>query len=159
MKHKLYDVCRYKLLWKTLHVCRCNLLWEILHDVCRYELLWEILQNVCRYNYYGKYYMMCAGIYLMVVLATSCLSVLSSVLVLSIHHQRGRPRRVPGWLRYVVFRVVARLVCVRTYSYHYRYSASTSSSSSATSRDKRRQQSVARHKERKASVTLKKIKK
>ena len=107
-------------------------------------------------NCYGKYYMLCAGIYLMVVLATSCLSVLSSVLVLSIHHQRGRPRRVPGWLRYVVFRVVARLVCVRTYTYHYRYSASTSSSSSASSRDKRRQQTVARHKERKASVTLKK---
>lgn len=48
----------------------------------------------------------------MVVLATSCLSVLSSVLVLGIHHQRGKPRRVPRWLRFVVFNIIARIVCV-----------------------------------------------
>nr|KAG5694689.1 hypothetical protein BaRGS_010015 [Batillaria attramentaria] len=56
------------------------------------------------------------SIYLMVVLATSCLSVLSSVLVLGIHHQRGKPRRVPNWLRFLVFGVISRVVCVETYS-------------------------------------------
>ncbi|RUS91321.1 hypothetical protein EGW08_000935 [Elysia chlorotica] len=50
------------------------------------------------------------SIYLMVVLATSCLSVLSSVLVLSIHHQRGRPSRAPLWLRRLCFSLVARLL-------------------------------------------------
>ncbi|GFR91300.1 neuronal acetylcholine receptor subunit alpha-10 [Elysia marginata] len=50
------------------------------------------------------------SIYLMVVLATSCLSVLSSVLVLSIHHQRGRPSRPPLWLRRLCFSLVARML-------------------------------------------------
>lgn len=49
----------------------------------------------------------------MVVLATSCLSVLSSVLVLSIHHQRGPPSRAPTWLRKLCFRVIAPLICLR----------------------------------------------
>ncbi|KAH9519807.1 Neuronal acetylcholine receptor subunit alpha-10 [Bulinus truncatus] len=47
------------------------------------------------------------GIYLMVVLATSCLSVLSSVLVLSLHHQHGRPSRAPLWLRKFCFNIVS----------------------------------------------------
>ena len=83
----------------------------------------------------------CAGVYLTVVLATSCLSVLSSVLVLSIHHQRGRPRRVPDWLRVLVFSVLAG-IRVRTYTHHHY--ATPSSSSSSSSRDKRRQQSIVR---------------
>ncbi|XP_005113501.1 uncharacterized protein LOC101859545 [Aplysia californica] len=49
----------------------------------------------------------------MVVLATSCLSVLSSVLVLSIHHQRGRPSRPPLWLRRFCFSIISPLFCIR----------------------------------------------
>lgn len=45
----------------------------------------------------------------MAVLATSCLSVLSSVLVLSIHHQRGRPNRAPLWLRKFCFSIITPL--------------------------------------------------
>lgn len=54
-----------------------------------------------------------AGIYLMVVLTTSCLSVLSSVLVLSIHHQRGRPSRAPLWLRKLSFHLITPALCLR----------------------------------------------
>ncbi|KAK3106581.1 hypothetical protein FSP39_023022 [Pinctada imbricata] len=53
------------------------------------------------------------SIYLMVVLTMSCLSVLTSVWILSIHHQRGKPRRVPKWLRTIIFRVVAVLFCIK----------------------------------------------
>ena len=91
--------------------------------------------NVCRYV--PDCAVTCACMCLMVVLATSCLSVLSSVLVLSIHHQRGRPRWVPDCLRVLVFWVLTRVVRVRTY-------AAPSSSSSSSSRDKRRQQSIVR---------------
>lgn len=64
-------------------------------------------------------WMLVAGIYLMVVLATSCLSVLSSVLVLGIHHQRGKPQSVPKWLRFLVFHLIARIVCIGTYTQHH----------------------------------------
>lgn len=50
----------------------------------------------------------------MVVLATSCLSVLSSVLVLSIHHQRGPPSRAPSWLRKFCFKVITPILCLRS---------------------------------------------
>ncbi|XP_076439162.1 uncharacterized protein LOC143278035 [Babylonia areolata] len=73
------------------------------------------------------------SIYLMVVLATSCLSVLSSVCVLSIHHQRGQPRPVPSWLRFLVFSVIARVVCVSTATSYRRSSASASASTSSSS--------------------------
>ncbi|CAG5132953.1 unnamed protein product, partial [Candidula unifasciata] len=53
------------------------------------------------------------SIYLMVVLSTSCLSVLSSVLVLSIHHQRGRPSRAPLWLRKLCFHLITPVLCLR----------------------------------------------
>ena len=97
--------------------------------------------NVCRYV--PDCAVTCAGMCLMVVLATSCLSVLSSVLVLSIHHQRGRPRRVPDWLRVLVFWVLARVVRVHTYTHHH---YATPSSSSSSSRDKQRQQIIVRFK-------------
>ncbi|XP_059173902.1 neuronal acetylcholine receptor subunit alpha-10-like [Physella acuta] len=53
------------------------------------------------------------SIYLMAVLATSCLSVLSSVLILSIHHQRGRPTRPPPWLRKLCFNIITPVLCLR----------------------------------------------
>ncbi|XP_064596453.1 neuronal acetylcholine receptor subunit alpha-10-like [Liolophura sinensis] len=53
------------------------------------------------------------GIYLLVVLTTSCLSVLTAVIVLGIHHQRGKPEPLPRWLRFLAFRVVAPILCVR----------------------------------------------
>lgn len=49
----------------------------------------------------------------MVVLATSCLSVLSSVLVLGIHHQRGQPKHVPHWLKIVSFSVLSPVLCIK----------------------------------------------
>ncbi|XP_033725858.1 neuronal acetylcholine receptor subunit alpha-10-like [Pecten maximus] len=52
------------------------------------------------------------SIYLMVVLSMSCMSVLTSVWILSIHHQRGKPKRVPTWLRVVVLTFVAKCLCV-----------------------------------------------
>ncbi len=51
----------------------------------------------------------------MVVLATSCLSVLSSVLVLSIHHQRGQPQHVPKWLKIISFRILSPILCIKTH--------------------------------------------
>ncbi|XP_071098230.1 neuronal acetylcholine receptor subunit alpha-10-like [Haliotis cracherodii] len=53
------------------------------------------------------------SIYLMVVLATSCLSVLSSVLVLGIHHQRGQPKHVPHWLKIVSFSFLSPVLCIK----------------------------------------------
>ncbi|KAI8796617.1 neuronal acetylcholine receptor subunit alpha-4, partial [Biomphalaria glabrata] len=53
------------------------------------------------------------GIYLMVVLATSCLSVLSSVLILSLHHQHGRPSRAPLWLRKLCFNIISTVLCLQ----------------------------------------------
>lgn len=53
------------------------------------------------------------GIYLLVVLSTSCLSVISAVFVLGIHHQRGRPQRVPGWLRKLVCNILAPALCLK----------------------------------------------
>ncbi|KAJ8311654.1 hypothetical protein KUTeg_011009 [Tegillarca granosa] len=52
------------------------------------------------------------SIYLMVVLSMSCMSVLTSVWILSIHHQRGKPRMVPKWLRILMFSIFAKLLCV-----------------------------------------------
>lgn len=49
----------------------------------------------------------------MMVLATSCLSVLSSVFVLSIYHQRGRPQKVPKWMKILMFDLVAKFLCVK----------------------------------------------
>ena len=48
----------------------------------------------------------------MVVLSMSCMSVLTSVWILSIHHQRGKPKRVPAWLRVVVLTFIAKCLCV-----------------------------------------------
>ncbi|CAI9742500.1 neuronal acetylcholine receptor subunit alpha-10-like [Octopus vulgaris] len=53
------------------------------------------------------------GIYLLVVLSTSCLSVISAVFVLGIHHQRGRPQRVPCWLRKLVCNILAPALCLK----------------------------------------------
>ena len=53
------------------------------------------------------------GIYLMVVLTMSCLSILSSVAVLSLHHQRGKPRQVPKIIRCIAFTIVARVLCLK----------------------------------------------
>ncbi|XP_050398097.2 neuronal acetylcholine receptor subunit alpha-10 [Patella vulgata] len=53
------------------------------------------------------------SIYLMVVLTTSCLSVLSSVFILGIHHQRGKPHRVPKWLKILVFRILSPVLCIK----------------------------------------------
>ncbi|ESO92118.1 hypothetical protein LOTGIDRAFT_176763, partial [Lottia gigantea] len=53
------------------------------------------------------------SIYLMVVLTTSCLSVLSSVFILGIHHQRGKPHKVPTWLKMFVFRFLSPLLCIK----------------------------------------------
>ncbi|XP_052085272.1 neuronal acetylcholine receptor subunit alpha-10-like [Mytilus californianus] len=57
------------------------------------------------------------SIYLMVVLSMSCMSVLSSVWILCIHHQRGKPKRVPTWLKYLVFRFLAKIFCIRISKY------------------------------------------
>ena len=53
----------------------------------------------------------------MVVLSTSCLSVLLSVLILSIHHQNPRPRRPPRWLRKLCVCVFCPLLRI-SYNHH-----------------------------------------
>ncbi|KAL3884940.1 hypothetical protein ACJMK2_025039 [Sinanodonta woodiana] len=52
------------------------------------------------------------SIYLMIVLSISCLSILSSVWILSIHHQRGKPTRVPTWIKILVFKILAPILCL-----------------------------------------------
>ena len=49
----------------------------------------------------------------MVVLTMSCLSILSSVAILSLHHQRGKPRKVPKLIRGVAFSVIAPVLCLK----------------------------------------------
>ena len=41
----------------------------------------------------------------------SCMSVLTSVWILSIHHHRGKPKAVPKWLKIFIFVVMAKLLC------------------------------------------------
>ncbi|KAK3609954.1 hypothetical protein CHS0354_011787 [Potamilus streckersoni] len=53
------------------------------------------------------------SIYLMIVLSISCLSILSSVWILSIHHQRGKPTRVPTWIKILVLKIVAPILCLK----------------------------------------------
>lgn len=52
----------------------------------------------------------------MVVLSMSCLSILLSVYILSIHHQRGKPIRCPYMVKYVTFSFIARILCLKVRS-------------------------------------------
>ena len=49
----------------------------------------------------------------MVVLTMSCLSILFSVAILSLHHQRGKPRRVPNIIRCIAFSIIAPVLCLK----------------------------------------------
>lgn len=49
----------------------------------------------------------------MVVLTMSCLSILFSVGILSLHHQRGKPRRVPNIIRYIAFTIIGPALCLK----------------------------------------------
>ena len=49
----------------------------------------------------------------MVVLTMSCLSILFSVAILSLHHQRGEPRRVPNIVRCIAFSIIAPILCLK----------------------------------------------
>lgn len=53
----------------------------------------------------------------MVVLSMSCMSVLSSVWILSIHHQRGRPTKVPRWIHNFVLGCLAKCLFISVQSY------------------------------------------
>lgn len=68
----------------------------------------------------------------MVVLSMSCMSVLASVWILSIHHQRGKPNQVPKWLRCIVLRFLATLFCVNIQPYSPKYSCKCSKSRVST---------------------------
>ncbi|XP_041356427.1 neuronal acetylcholine receptor subunit alpha-10-like [Gigantopelta aegis] len=52
------------------------------------------------------------SIYLMVVLSLSCMSVLSSVFVLGIYHQRGKPKNVPRILKIITFNILSPMLCI-----------------------------------------------
>ena len=43
----------------------------------------------------------------------SCLSILFSVGILSIHHQRGKPSRCPEVIKFIVFSLIAPLLCLK----------------------------------------------
>jgi len=43
----------------------------------------------------------------MVVLTMSCVSILFSVYILSIHHQRGKPMRCPRVIKFIFFKIIA----------------------------------------------------
>ena len=58
-------------------------------------------------------YPLLSGIYLMVVLSMSCLSILFSVYILSLHHQRGKPRRCPKTIKYVICSIIAPALCLK----------------------------------------------
>lgn len=49
----------------------------------------------------------------MVVLSMSCLSILFSVYILSIHHQRGKPLRCPKSIKFVTFTIIAPVLCLK----------------------------------------------
>ncbi|XP_052809286.1 neuronal acetylcholine receptor subunit alpha-10-like [Mya arenaria] len=53
------------------------------------------------------------SIYLMVVLSMSCVSILFSVYILSIHHQRGKPLRCPKIIKFVFFSIIAPALCLK----------------------------------------------
>lgn len=53
----------------------------------------------------------------MVVLSMSCMSVLSSVWILSIHHQRGRPTKVPRWIRTIILGCLAKCLFISLQSH------------------------------------------
>ncbi|XP_060561240.1 neuronal acetylcholine receptor subunit alpha-10-like [Ruditapes philippinarum] len=53
------------------------------------------------------------SIYLMVVLSMSCVSILLSVYILSLHHQRGRPLRCPQFIKIIAFSIFAPLLCLK----------------------------------------------
>lgn len=73
----------------------------------------------------------------MVVLSMSCVSILLSVYILSLHHQRGKPRRCPKFVKTLAFTIFAPLLCLKlrssghvTGSYKRRESARNSDKSS-----------------------------
>lgn len=55
-----------------------------------------------------------AGIYLMVIMGLTSLSVIFSVLVLNVHHRGDRETRAPYWLRRVALHYISRVMCTLT---------------------------------------------
>ncbi|XP_064608997.1 neuronal acetylcholine receptor subunit alpha-10-like [Liolophura sinensis] len=54
------------------------------------------------------------GIYLTVTMAMTSLSIILTVFVLQLHHVSPHQKRVPKWLRVIMFEIIARLVCMRS---------------------------------------------
>ena len=55
-----------------------------------------------------------SGIFVTLTMGLSTLSVVTSVLVLYLHH-RGSHTRLPNWLRYISFHVIAKLFCMHNF--------------------------------------------
>lgn len=49
----------------------------------------------------------------MVVLTMSCVSILFSVYILSIHHQRGKPLKCPHVVKFITFSIIAPALCLK----------------------------------------------
>lgn len=60
------------------------------------------------------FFLLLTGIYLTVTMAMTSLSIILTVFVLQLHHVSPHQKKVPKWLRVIMFEIIARLVRMRS---------------------------------------------
>ena len=60
-----------------------------------------------------------SGIYLTVTMAMTSLSIVLTVFVLQLHHVGPHQKAVPGWIKQIVIRYIARILCMRSHIASY----------------------------------------